>query len=342
MNFGDVNEDMKNIRELCDFDVNHVFEEVAREDGPVVLRGLAAEWPLVKKARTSAADASRYLKDHYEGAPVTAFVTEPDSGGRIFYSDDLSETNFKQSKPQLDWVLDELSTYAGDPLAPTIYMGSMALSYCLPGLSEQNSLPLGDIQATVRIWIGNRTTVAAHYDVLENIACVCSGRRRFTLFPPDQLANLYVGPIDFTPAGQAISLVDLNEPDLEKFPRFAEALKHAQTVVLEAGDAIYIPSMWWHHVEGLESLNILINHWWREGPSYVGAPGDALLHAILSVRDLPDEQRAAWKGMFDHYVFEADADAASHIPAERRGVLGELDEDAARKIRATLRAKLNR
>lgn len=333
---------MKYIPELADFDANHVFERLSSETGPVVLRGLAAEWPLVKTSEVSNSAASRYLLDYYKGAPVTAFVSESDIGGKIFYSEDLAETNFTQTKPQLDWVLDQISAYEEDLAAPTIYMGSMALSYCLPGLSEQNSLSLGDTEATVRIWIGNRTTVAAHYDVLENIACVCAGRRRFTLFPPDQLANLYVGPLDFTPAGQAISLVDLNNPDLEKFPRFAEALQHAQTALLEPGDAIFIPSMWWHHVEGLESLNILINHWWRDGPAYVGAPGDALLHAILSIRDLPDKQRAAWKGMFDHYVFEAPDEAVDHVPLERRGVLGEIDEDTARKIRATLRAKLNR
>ncbi len=333
---------MNEIREIKDFDRNGVLQRLSSETGPVVMRGLAADWPLVQASQQSNAAANQYLLGHYQGAPVTAFVGEPASGGKIFYRDDLTEKNFQQSKSQLDWVLDQISASAEDASAPSIYMGSMALSYCLPGLKEQNSLPFGDAEATVRIWIGNRSTVAAHYDVLENIACVCAGQRRFTLFPPDQLANLYVGPLDFTPAGQAISLVDLHEPDFEKFPRFADALEHAQTALLGPGDAIFIPSMWWHHVEGLESLNILINHWWRNGPAHAGAPGDALLHAILSIRDLPEDQRVAWKGMFDHYVFEANDGSISHIPVARRGVLGELDEDAARKIRATLRANLNR
>ncbi len=83
--------------------------------------------------------------------------------------------------------------------------------------------------------------------------------------------------------------------DAERFPRFAEAVKHARTAVLEPGDAVYIPSMWWHHVEGLESLNILVNHWWLPVPYYLGAPSDALLHAILSIRELPAAQRKAWR-----------------------------------------------
>lgn len=330
------------IRELTGVDASQALEAVVGETAPVIFRGLVSDWPLVNKSRVSNAESSRYLLENYENAPVTAFLSESDIGGRIFYSDDLAETNFAQIKTGLDEVLERLHEYESDPAPPTVYMGSAALDYCLPGLREQNSLPLGDLQATVRIWIGNRTTIAAHYDVLENIACVCAGRRRFTLFPPEQLANLYVGPIDFTPAGQSISLVDLDVPDFDKYPRFAEALEHAQSAELEPGDAIFIPSMWWHHVKGLESFNILINHWWRNTPAYLGAPGDALLHAILSIRDLPVEQRGAWKTFFDHYVFDAVGETSDHIPSDRRGALGDLDENAARKIRATLRNKLNR
>lgn len=330
------------IREVSGVDADGVFGGFVPEEGPVVIRGLVADWPLVQASRRSLAAASDYLLGFYRGAPVNAFVSESGIDGRIFYTDGLAETNFRQVKTTLPWVLEQISARQDDPAAPTVYLGSAALDLYLPGLSELNSLPQGDIKATVRIWIGNRTTVAAHYDVLENIACVCAGRRRFTVFPPEQLANLYVGPIDFTPAGQSISLVDLNDPDFERFPRFAEALRHAQTAVLEPGDAIFIPSMWWHHVEGLETFNILVNHWWRDVPAHMGPPGDALLHAILNIRDLPPAQRRAWQAFFNHYVFEADGNTVAHIPADRRGVLGTLDEDTVRRLRTLLRNHLNR
>lgn len=330
------------IREIADVNVEDSFRQVSAQTGPVVIRDLVSDWPLVKSARVSNAEIGRCLLEYATDAQVTAFIGEANTTGRIFYTDELAATNFRQIRTQLGWVLDQLQQAESDPAPPTIYMGSMALDHCLPGFSDHNSLPRHDVQATVRIWIGNRTTVAAHYDVMDNIACVCAGRRRFTLFPPDQLANLYVGPIDFTPAGQPISLVDLAAPDFETYPRFAEALEHAQTAELGPGDAIFIPAMWWHHVQGLDSLNILINHWWRDVPAYMGAPGDALLHAILNIRALPQEQRTIWRGIFDHYVFASGSATTAHIPKDRRGVLGELDDNAARKIRTLLRNKLNR
>src|SRR3546814_19855372 len=101
------------------------------------------------------------------------------------------------------------------------------------------------------------------------------GRRRFTLFPPDQFANLYLGPIDNTPAGRTVSLVDFDAPDLVAHPRFAEAMAQARTVELDPGAAVFIPSLWWHHVEGLAPIHILLNYWWRDTPACLRQPPPA-------------------------------------------------------------------
>jgi len=319
-----------------------VLDVVATTDEPFVLRGLASDWTVVQKANVSNRELVGYLRGCAADVPVRACRGAPANGGRVFYNDDLTSMNFDQVETRLGVVLDDLERYEHDACPPTIYMGSTETGYCLPGFAADNHLDLPDIRPTVRIWLGNRHRVAAHYDVLENIAVVAAGRRRFILFPPGQIANLYVGPIEFTPAGQPVSMVDFERPDFERFPRFAEAIKHARTAVLEPGDAVYIPSAWWHHVEGLESLNILINHWWLPVPGYLGAPLDALLHAILSIRELPAAQKRAWRVFFDHYIFNADEELAAHLPAGRRGVLDPLDENSARKLRSLLRNKLNK
>ena len=212
----------------------------------------------------------------------------------------------------------------------------------LPGFRGHNDLALGDEDALASIWIGNRTRIAAHQDVPDNIACVVAGRRRVTLFPPDQLRNLYIGPLDFTPAGQAISLVDFAAPDLERFPRFAEAMRHAQVAELGPGDAVFIPSMWWHHMEGLDAFNALVNYWWRDAPGWMDTPMNVLMYALMTLRDLPAHERETWREVFRHYVFEADADTAGHIPDTARRVLSPLDEDRARELRARLLKRINR
>lgn len=76
----------------------------------------------------------------------------------------------------------------------------------------------------------------------------------------EQIANLYVGPLGHAPTGTPISLVSFREPDFERFPRFREALAAALVAELDPGDALYIPTLWWHHVESLAKCNMLVNY----------------------------------------------------------------------------------
>jgi hypothetical protein len=330
------------VREAPGADANALSDAVLKATQPVVLRGLASHWPLVRAARESAEGADAYLRRFYRDATVGALLGAPEIGGRYFYNDDLSGFNFRSVRVKLDTVLDEIARHRADPRPPSIYVGSTTVDTCLPGFRVENDFALGDRNPLVSVWIGNRSRIAAHHDLPDNLACVAVGHRRFTLFPPEELENLYVGPLDFTPAGQAISLVDFSNPDFERYPKFAEALKHAQVAELGPGDAIFIPSMWWHHIESLDPFNVLVNYWWRQSPGYMDSPMNALMLAVLSVRDLPPEQRKAWQNLFRHYVFEADETTARHIPPDARRVLGPLNDEAARELRARLLQKLNR
>jgi hypothetical protein len=171
---------------------------------------------------------------------------------------------------------------------------------------------------------------------------VASGRRRFTLFPPDQIGNLYQGPLERTPAGTTISMVDFDAPDPDLHPRFAEAMAHAFVIDMAPGDAIYIPYMWWHHVRSLDRLNMLVNYWWKPAPKTTSHPMDAMLHAMLTIRDLPPAHRDAWRAHFEHYVFAGNADQAAHLPAEQRGVLADLDAAGVEQLRTAVLGGLNR
>ena len=135
-------------------------------------------------------------------------------------------------------------------------------------------------------------------------------------------------------------MVNFADPDFERFPRFREALAAAQVADMGPGDALYLPSMWWHHVEGLEQVNVLVNYWWSPAEGVSGNPMNALLHALMSIRGLPPEHRAAWRDLFDHYIFTPNGNEVAHIPEGRRGVLGKLDRSTLRQLRAMLRNAL--
>lgn len=332
----------KPIREISGLRAGDLGAEILASTEPVVLRGLVRDWPMVQAGLASPQAADAYLRRFYRDATVNAMLGAPEIDGRFGYNEDLTGFNFYPVRVRLDTVLAELEKHAQTEPAPTIYVGSTSIEGALPGFRGENDVDLKGREALASIWIGNHTVIAAHYDLPDNLACVAVGRRRFTLFTPGQQHNLYVGPLDFTPAGQAISLVDFARPDLERFPRFAQAMAHAQVAELEPGDALFIPSMWWHHVEALERFNVLVNYWWRQSPEWMDTPTNALMHALLSVRDLPPAQRRAWAELFRHYVFEADEETSAHIPPAARRMLGPIDDNAARAIRAQLLKRINR
>lgn len=330
------------VREVSGLTPDALPDEILASTEPVLLKGLVADWPLVKAAKQSITAADNYIRQFNQDVTVGAFFGEPDAGGRVFYNHDLTGVNYQPTIVKLDIVLDKILKHMNDASPPTFYIGSTSIDACLPGLRAENDIDFGDRDPLASIWIGNRTRVAAHYDEPDNIACCAVGRRRFIFFPPGELGNLYIGPLDFTPAGQTISMVDFNDPDFDKFPRFRDALKRASVAEMGPGDAIFVPSMWWHHVESLDAFNVLINYWWRQSPGFMDTPANVLQHALLSIRDLPDNQRQAWQDIFNFYVFDFDEDSVAHIPEQSRGVLAPIDELKARKIRAKLLNKLNR
>jgi hypothetical protein len=307
---------------------------------PRVLRGFVKHWPAVQHALKSDKAISDYVLSHYNGKPVHLMQAEAEHKRRLFYNQDLTGFNFTRSQLSLHQVFQDIERDKRLTAPPTRYVGSTRIDSVFPSFRQQNDLPAFPHGALASIWMGNQSRVAAHYDAPDNIACNVAGKRRFTLFPPQQIDNLYVGPIDFTPAGQPASLVDFHQPDFVRYPKFKQALKHAQCAVLDAGDAIYIPATWWHHVEALADFNVLVNYWWRQVEDHIGIPNDAMIHAMLAIKALPQAQRKAWQQLFDHYVFNPQTNA--HIPDNMLGMLDEVSPTVARQMRALLVNKLNR
>ena len=321
--------------------------ELLEAGRPAILKGVARDWPLVRAGLESPERAISYLKGFCGARPVTVFRAPAAVAGRFFYNDEMTGFNYESKRVPLGETLDRLQAQLGDPHAPSFYVGSTDVDIYLQGMRAENDLRLNgpmfeNNKPIISIWIGNRTVATAHFDMTHNLACCMVGHRRFTLFPPEQVHNLYPGPLEPTPGGQVISMVDFAAPDFERFPRFRDAMAAGQVAEIEPGDVLFYPAMWWHHVQALDSFNAMINYWWTTVPMFMDSPQTTLLHGLLSLRGRPAAEKAAWREMFDYYVFGPADLAGEHLPEHARGNLGPMDDVKARRLRALLLSRLNR
>ena len=274
-------------------------EEVVPAHQPVVLKGLVADWTLVEKGRQSRQALAQELKAHATNEGMQAWFAAPELRGRFGYSENMAGFNHERRVVTLAELIDYLVTHGDDPAAYTAYAGGIPVPKAVPGLLPQVPMPLLETgrEMLVSLWLGGRSRTAAHWDLPQNLACVVAGRRRFTLFPTDQISNLYVGPLDFTLAGQPASLVDIVNPDLERFPKFRAAMNAAWAADMEPGDAVYIPSLWWHHVESRDTIR-------RDDQLLVarrsGLADDAAIHSLsfAAYASRPPGSGSAQRGKF--------------------------------------------
>ncbi|EGD72890.1 hypothetical protein PTSG_04619 [Salpingoeca rosetta] len=115
------------------------------------------------------------------------------------------------------------------------------------------------------IWIGGeQTSTPAHFDLFHNFYVQIYGRKRVLLFPPAQWQQLYIFPL-LHPAGRSVQ-VDLDSPLFQQehaFPNYQKQHTLALEAVLEPGQVLYIPPLWFHHITSLEpsiSLSVWTPH----------------------------------------------------------------------------------
>jgi len=309
---------------------------------PMVFRGVCRHWPIVQRGLTSPMAVADYLRSIDTHAPHLVVETEPKERGRIFFNDDLSGFNFRTAKMSLTELVDALLAEAEKSEPRGLYM-YVELQQ-LPGFTSDNARELAGLGAVRTLLVSNRACNAAHFDSPQNLPCNLVGERTFTLFPPEQISNLYPGPLGTSPfGGQDLCMVDFRAIDEVRFPKAKVAWAAAQQVRLTPGDVLFLPSMWFHHIEAHSRFNVLMPHWWRDSPEWLGRPEYALQHAALSLRDLPKAQRQAWKALFNHFVFDHDEHFPDYLPPQARGLLASpMTEETARSLRAKLGSRLQR
>jgi hypothetical protein len=217
---------------------------------PVVLTGVMEDWPALSawsRAYLSCRAGTRLVT--VRSAPAGDFSITPESGPSY---------------------LREQMTFA--ELLATLDAPRPERLYYLQGECLEESLPelLGDIRVPpyvdqarltgCRLWFGPGQRVALHYDMAHNLLALIRGVKRLTLFDPGQLAFLYHSPLDGPNSSYPYSRVDLDQPDLARFPEFARA--RPVEVELHVGEILFMPAFWWHHVVSTGE-NVAINFWWQ-------------------------------------------------------------------------------
>ena len=332
---------LRSADEISGAELQALSDSVLNSGQPLVLRGAVKNWPLVLAALRSDEAATEYLGRFYSGRPVSTIIAPWSEKGRFFYQENSKLLNFERSTEVLPNVLGALLDQRSSDEPLGIAVQALLAAECLPGLEDANPNRFVPERTPARLWIGNNVTVAPHFDVADNFACVAAGRRRFILFPPEQTANIYPGPMDITPANVPISMVSLDQPELDRFPRYREALDAAFIAELGPGDAIHIPYLWWHGVQSLSDFNILVNYWWNRDDSSGRFPYATFLHAAYALyRDMRPAHRNAWRALYDHYVFQVGGNPMDAISPQHWDSDRQIDSGRISKLKAALRELL--
>ena len=128
----------------------------------------------------------------------------------------------------------------------------------------------------INFWMGDgRAVTSTHKDPYENIYCVVKGFKDIILFPPTDLPWLpyklcdqavyqkspngfVIETLEDSPKLPWIAVDPLN-PDLKEFPGYKNA--HPMKLRLNAGDVLYLPSLWFHHLQQSHGC-IAVNFWY--------------------------------------------------------------------------------
>lgn len=322
-------------------DCGPVLREAVQSGTPLVMRGLVSDWPVVAAAHRGDAALLDYFAAIAGPEAIDAVAAPADAGGRFHYDAEMRGFTFARMRLSLGAFLGELRQELEQDAPRALAAQGVVCAAACPGFDHANPLPVRPGAGETRLWIGTAAQVAAHSDPADNIAYVAGGRRRFTLFAPEAVGDLYMGPFDPTPAGTPIAMTDPLAPDFDRYPRFATALDAAQAAELEPGDAVYIPLGWYHHVAALDRVNVLINYWWRPQSEQGPSPWDAMLHGMMALRGLPPAEQRVWRAMFDHFVFETSGPAGAHLPPHARGVLDARSLQDREAMRAALLRNLS-
>ncbi len=249
-------------------------EEYLYANRPVVVKGVLHQWKAVTRW------TPEFFKNEFGGMKLT--ITEHEKGQTGYDGNGGMEYTMAE-------FIDRVLTSTDENPAP--YFRNKILSDLFPSLMQDiEPLPeycfpdwlperymvkyVGRVlnrAAAIELYIGGQGGAfpVLHYDGAGTHAFLMQiyGRKKFIIFPPSRGSCLYPSP-----EKQNFSQINIDKPDLNRFPLYAEAVP--TTFVLEPGEILFVPSHWWHTTKMLTpsitiSVNAVNQSNWRELIEYV-------------------------------------------------------------------------
>jgi hypothetical protein len=288
---------------------------------PTIVTGLVSNWSLTQRWSCDALLAK--FGDITVGYRVSSSGVHPeiDQNGRS-----LSETVFgrladyialMKSSPNvfLDGNLVCLSSRRGKVNSDLSCLND---DVEIPGFLDPDDVD------TVGIWLsGERAKTRLHYDRngRNNFNAQVIGEKRVVLIPPEQATHLY--PISIGSPVHNFTYVNIHAPDLDAFPRFADAEGYQDT--LTAGELLFIPAYWYHAFEHLGAINFNVNFWCDATDLRMSSV--ALRNELATILSQATSQEMNKQGRWSMAPSELDACCLRWSP--RRAALDELQSDGA-------------
>jgi hypothetical protein len=222
-------------------------------DRPVLISGGLSDWPAFGRwsPRYLAAAAADNIVD-VATSLTGVFLFNPD-GTALDPANQFVIANVP-FKDGAEFIMDESQP------TPKYYISQQSLQAKLPQLVPDLRFPQPAASSHLNLWFGSAGTVTPlHFDSSNNCYAQIYGSKQFTLFAPQDTPYLYPYP-----AGTQLSHlshVDPEHPDWDSYPLLRQAT--ALTFTITAGQLLFLPAFWWHHVRSL-SISISVSQWWEQ------------------------------------------------------------------------------
>ena len=251
-----------------------LFQRLKSQNGPLIFTGALKDWKAISKWNLD------YLASMLGTTKVNVEVSSTNHFPTLYHDDSAAAVKLYKESPGIRRRTPStikrpsrevpFREFADTLLRPNdrpekFYLKDKLLIERFPDLASDISpgpLLSAMEQFPSRLWLSSADAMTPlHYDVVHSLFAQVRGRKHFTFFAPRDQSSLYPFPI-FS-RHSYLSRLDILQPDLKEFPKFEQAKPISFT--LEPGEVLYLPALWWHQVQSLET-SMSISWFWRLRP----------------------------------------------------------------------------